>query len=482
MALVLVVQLVLMFQSLFIVLVPVIFLGVLAVCRSSHRWSHSKVQFPVIRLCAFLLLIRIGEASNPGPEDSCFILGVANPTGLRSKAPYVTSQMAYGDVWAFSETHLCSRELASFNAGLKFAGAQFQPLVGGHPVPTTNSNTGCWKGVGVLAKTPVRKLPHDWPSEIAQSSRALAVTTMIDDVWLSGGVVYGEPESHLYPDRLRHTEALLQAVVGTIGFLSSGPRFVAGDWNVHFGELPVFDLLARAGFRDLQELAEERWGIVPKPTCKHRTRKDFCFISPELQSLLLHVSVVSDVWPDHAILQGHFARLSVSVPRDYWRMPGAFPWPVNWDIPTDLWLTLPGIRLQKSMLLCGISLKFKLAKPCRLSLASKFGAGGIPRLLLPDKLVGARLCELVEQGILLPNSLVLPLGMLNGSDKCEESRHINAMFLHVVLRRPMLLRCGNRFLWRKVLLVGLRLGGKRFPQKLMALHLGFRGLRRLVMW
>ena len=150
-----------MFQSLFIVLVPVIFLGVLAVCRSSHRWSHSKVQFPVIRLCAFLLLIRIGEASNPGPEDSCFILGVANPTGLRSKAPYVTSQMEYGDVWAFSETHLCSRELASFNAGLKFAGAQFQPLVGGHPVPTTNSNTGCWKGVGVLAKTPVRKLPHD---------------------------------------------------------------------------------------------------------------------------------------------------------------------------------------------------------------------------------------------------------------------------------------------------------------------------------
>jgi len=170
--------------------------------------------------------------------------------------------MAYGDVWASSETHLCSRELASFNAGLKFSGAQFQPLVGGHPVPDSHSNAGCWKGVVVLAKTPVRKLPHDWPIEIAQSSRALAVTTMLDDVWLTGGVVYGEPESHLYPHRLRHTEALLQAVVSSISFLSSGPRFVAGDWNVSFGELPVFDMLSKAGFRDLQELAEERWGIM----------------------------------------------------------------------------------------------------------------------------------------------------------------------------------------------------------------------------
>jgi hypothetical protein len=147
----------------------------------------------------------------------------------------------------------------------------------------------------------------------------------VDDFWLSGGVVYGEPESHLHPDRLRHTEALLQEVLGSICFLSAGPRFVAGDWNVHKDELPAFSQLAQAGFRDLQDLAEERWAIRPQPTCKHRTRKDFCFISPELQALLCDVQVVDDIWPDHSILQGHFHRLKMSVPKDVWKMPGPFP-------------------------------------------------------------------------------------------------------------------------------------------------------------
>lgn len=316
------------------------------------------------RLCAFLLVLRIGEASNPGPMDSSFILGVANPSGLRSKAPYVMTQMEYGDLWAFSETHLSSKELASFNAGLKFAGSGFYPLVGGHPVPVSQSNAGRWRGVGVLSKTPTRKLPNDWPPEIQQSCRAMAITTLVDDIWLSGGVVYGEPESHLYPDRLRHTEALLNAVVSTVGYLSSGPRFIAGDWNVNFGELPAFDLLAQAGFKDLQDVAAERWGQPLLPTCKNSTRRDYCFISPELQALLQHVSVLSDVWPDHVILQGHFARLKMSVPRDIWRVPGPFPWPSNWEISHDLWNSLPGDPSEKYQALwCSIELTASKALP-----------------------------------------------------------------------------------------------------------------------
>ena len=89
-------------QCLVTVLVPKFFQGFTAVCCFTHRCGRNRYQFPLARLCAFLLLIRIGEASHPGPEDSCFILGVANPTGLRSKAPYVMSQMEHGDVWAFT--------------------------------------------------------------------------------------------------------------------------------------------------------------------------------------------------------------------------------------------------------------------------------------------------------------------------------------------------------------------------------------------
>eukprot|EP00435_Cladocopium_sp_Y103_P026104 s1941_g6.t1 len=199
-----------------------------------------------------------------------------------------------------------------------------------------------WKGVGILSKTPVRKLPNDWPKEVVESARALAFTSLVDDVWISGGVVYGEPESQLYPERLKHTEALLQSVIQTVCFLQTGPRFVSGDWNVDQNSLPSFDLLSRAGFRDLQDVAAERWAIVPKPTCKARTRKDFCFISPELQALLQHVSVLDDIWPDHAVLQGHFYRLKQAVPRDIWTSPSQFPWPSSFDVEPDLWTHLSG--------------------------------------------------------------------------------------------------------------------------------------------
>ena len=307
----------------------------LAVCHSQRQ---CRLRFAsAVRVFVLFLLLRIGEATNPGPDD-VFVLGAANPSGLRSKAPYVASHM----VWAFSETHLCSKDVGSLNAGLKFAGSPFQPFLGGFPVPSSKSNAGTWKGVGVLSRTPVRRLPHDWPDEVSQSSRVLAFTTLLDDAWLTGGVVYGEPESHLYPNRLQHTEALLQSVIGSVCFLATGPRFVAGDWNVLNHELPAFQMLEQAGFRDLQDLAFDRWAVPPQATCKHRTRKDFCYISAELQALLVDVQVVWDVWPDHALLQGSFQRLKQCIPRDVWRSPSAFPWPKDWCVPDDLWGSLEG--------------------------------------------------------------------------------------------------------------------------------------------
>ena len=250
--------------------------------------------------------------------------------------------MAHGDMWAFSETHLCARELRSFNSGLRFAQSGFQPLLGGFPVRDTKHNLGAWKGVGVLSKTPVRLLPHDWPAEVACSSRALAFTSLLDDVWLCGGIVYGEPDSSSYPDRLLHNEALLHHVISTVGVLASGPRFVAGDWNVEFGSLPSFDVLASLGFREVQDIAFARWGTPVEPTCKSSTRKDFLFLSPELQELLIGVEIIDDLWPDHAVIQGHFRRLCCSVPRQVWRVPAAFPWPSRWTVPADLWSALEG--------------------------------------------------------------------------------------------------------------------------------------------
>ena len=283
---------------------------------------------------------RLGEASNPGPQaDQSFVLGAFNPSGLPGKAPYVAAHLEHGDIWAVSETHLCMKGTHDFRAGLHFAQSSYRYVVTGHPVPASTSRThpGQWKGVAMLSKFPTRTLPLHGHDEVYESSRALVTATLMDDIWITGGVVYGEPDGHLYPQHNQHNELLLQAVVSQVCGLAVGPRFVAGDWNSSPNSLPVFALLQSFGFRDIQDVAWERWGIQPKETCKRKTRKDYCFLSPELQVLMKGCHILDDVWPDHAVLQGEFARLSNVVPRQIWPLPADFPWPLQWNVDPQVW-------------------------------------------------------------------------------------------------------------------------------------------------
>ena len=70
-----------------------------------------------------------------------------------------------------------------------------------------------------------------------------------------------------------------------------------------------------------------RWGHTPQLTCKLKTRKDFLFISSELQALLQRVVVRQDVWSDHAVLEGHFRGSVHDVPRYIWKRPKDCQWP-----------------------------------------------------------------------------------------------------------------------------------------------------------
>ena len=317
--------------------------GFLAVCQTFDSCRPPTSLW--WRFVLLLMMCRIGEASNPGPPQAdSFVLGAFNPSGLVGKAPYFVSHLAHGDIWAVSETHLCSKSLQTFRASLRFADSAHSYCIGGHPVPAQHSRQfhAAWRGVATLSKHPTRELPTCWPHAITASSRALVTTTLVNDIWVSGGTVFGEPESGMYPQQKQNTEALLQAVIGHICHLTTGPRYVAGDWNVSHGSLPAFDTLAAAGFVDLQDLACQFWGQPVRPTCKRVTRRDFCFISRELQWILQSVHVQDDIFPDHSVLWGEFAPLSSIMPRQVWFQPQAFPWPQHWDVDPEFWESLQG--------------------------------------------------------------------------------------------------------------------------------------------
>ena len=297
----------------------------------------------------------MGEASNPGPavhfEDCFFTIGAFNPSGLRNKAHYFGSHLAAGDIWAISETHFYGQDVSKFRAGLRATTAGHDYLVSDQSSlkPCLTSQPS-WRGVAMLSKHPTRGLPSGMPSSVTNSGRAVLSTTLLADVWISGGTVYGEPDGHRY---LRNTEFLLHHVASHVCHLCTGPRFVAGDWNVCQDSIPAFGILMQAGFRDVQDLALEKWGIQIQNTCKSKTRKDFLYLSPELQEIFCGIEVLHDVWPDHAVLIAKF-KSPHAMPKVFtWPAPAAFPWPpdfgrnIKWnqtDDPTrayqELWLQI----------------------------------------------------------------------------------------------------------------------------------------------
>ena len=301
-------------------------------------------SFIVFVLC-FAHLLRVGEASHPGPsdtvddQDSQFVLGCCNPSGLGGKASYVSSQMSYGDCWTFSETHLSSRAMHSFRSTLQFERSPYKYVVGGHPVaPRNNSDAvGAWKGVALLSKFPSREIPASWGPDVAKSSRALLAASFVHQRWISFGIMYGEPEGPAHPKYKQHNDALLTAIASHIGYLCTGFRVVAGDFNCTQYSIPAFSLLEQAGFRDIQDIAEDRWGIRVSNTCKQSTRKDFFYISPELQQFLASVHVRQDLWPDHAVLEASFWIASPKIPRQIWNPPREFPWPQNFEYQGPHW-------------------------------------------------------------------------------------------------------------------------------------------------
>ena len=288
-----------------------------------------------------LTLLHRGEALNPGPcvsnqllhdRDRTWSMGTFNPSGLGGKQQVVSSYLNHGDLWAVSETHLTSQGMRSFQ-GLKWSDSEFVYCVGGHPVPLRSHScvTGSWNGVAVLSKFPTRAVPVPWSDQVFETSRAQITTTLCGDLWVTGGVLYGEPPGGTHPNAKDNTDVIALDIVTHLCQLS-GLRFLAGDFNFEKGGLEVFQALENAGFRDIQDVAFERWGKPVCKTCKHSTRKDYFFISRELIPFLREVSVDETVWADHAVVQGFFSCAPQQLCRYHWRQPRNVSWPESFKV------------------------------------------------------------------------------------------------------------------------------------------------------
>ena len=250
--------------------------------------SASRHLFVLLCLSSF----RFGEASHPGP--STFTLGSLNATGLQGKHG-IAAQLSDG-LYAASETHLTSRGVAEFNKGLFFAQSPFKLLPGAPARPRHNSAfVGDYTGVGFLSSVPTRAACHSWHPDVFDTARLQVVHAFASPLWILAGVCYGFASGP--PSR---THQLLDFLSDRVVDSATGPRVIAGDFNLLEDANPFVAHWEQRGFVEIQRLWARVSGQPMRPTCKHCTCKDFVYISPELVPLVQSVEVQDDCPPGAA--------------------------------------------------------------------------------------------------------------------------------------------------------------------------------------
>lgn len=294
--------------------------------------GHSSFQRTWTLACIFCLcLLRVGEASHPGPGDppGLWTFGIANPSGLNSKVDQVAHMP--GDVWILSETQLSVTGIGKFTKGLRALKSPWVGIVPGAPCPNRNQQgTGVHSGVLLVSKFPARPLPHQFAEHTYETARIQVAGVAVHDAWVTTGMLYGHTLNGQHKHAKYHTDTLLSELIDRVACQSLGPRIIGGDFNFGPDELSQLQRLASLGFREVQDIAALRWGQSAQATGRGRRRIDQMWISPELQLLLDSVTVTWDLWADHAAVVASFRGVGVRPCFDFWRTPAPFPWPKTW--------------------------------------------------------------------------------------------------------------------------------------------------------
>ena len=306
----------------------------LAFCQPMHV-IPTKLMRAI--LLAFII-IRIGEASNPGPAKvehevsppaPGLTIGAINPTGILKKShAFSEIPQKANTIWGISETHLTSPGIKKFSKELHCA----NPHLKFHPSAPTpfrslapTAITGTHQGTGFVTNLPCRRLQAQWTEQDWNTARFCMNTFLCESTWIHGATIYGiatQPETQ----RIKKiTDDLLSLATTRIVTSMTGCRFICGDFNQEH-DLPQVELWKSLGWKEVQNIYAERTQSPIRATCKGKTRKDYIWISPELQPFLSHVEVIPHIFPDHSVLSAHFHPLGEAAKIYHWHKPLPLPW------------------------------------------------------------------------------------------------------------------------------------------------------------
>ncbi|CAE7655752.1 unnamed protein product [Symbiodinium sp. CCMP2456] len=315
------------------------FLGIASCVAGLPLWVLSCPAADAFRLVPSTAT-RYGEADHPGPDVNFFI-STSNPSGLRSKEP-LYSDWGFG-VHCFAETQLSAVTLPGsrrqFQLCAKAAGRQARVTAGAPAALRVNSQwAGTWTGVLQVSDLPSCPYNVDWPPGLFESGRVMISQHFHELLPVTVATVYGYPQGPTWPDALQRTEQLLCSITREVVLGSRGFRVICGDFNHDHTRLHQCELWRSQGWVEAQDLAHMIWGTAPQPTCKHATRRDFVWLSPEAAAYCVQVQLI-EVFQEHSTLIAGFSLPCHAVVETSWPLPAELPWA---DVDVDAWHLLAG--------------------------------------------------------------------------------------------------------------------------------------------
>ena len=302
-------------------------------------WHYAKLavsltdaQIRCLRL--YSMIYRIGEAANPGPVQAevatGLTIGAMNPTGLLTKS-FLLPELpgSVPAIWGVAETQLSAPGIHKFKQELHFRKSPYK-LFHGAPAPLRSNSSkaigGKHVGSAFLTTVPSRPLQSTWPVDTWDQARFVANTFYVQDEWVHGATFYGPAFQADLPAVKAAANDLLSHLTYRVVISLKGKRFICGDFNQVEGQLPETAIWSQHGWKEAQQLAYELYGTPIQCTCKHKTTKDFLWLSPELCQYFERCIVDDSVFKDHAVLCAKFRPFNKPDSVPVWKIPKPLPW------------------------------------------------------------------------------------------------------------------------------------------------------------
>ncbi|CAL1169264.1 unnamed protein product [Cladocopium goreaui] len=267
------------------------------------------------------------QAKTPGPTaiDRTWTLGVCNPSGLQGKSVLLSGIDC--DVINASETHLTATARSMLLSSLK-SHSQYNHVITGalSQARINTTDAGQYTGVATIARVPTRALCAAWPQDLFETGRVQITGSLINNVWVSGAVMYGYPQGKTHQNAQSRSIEILDFLIDHMTQVATGPRYLCGDLNHEMDQLPNLHRLLDLGWKEAQDLEHLLNGSLPQHTCKGCTRKDMLWLSPELITSFRTVKVDHERFADHSVLRAEFDVDGAFAQRYLWPMPLPVPW------------------------------------------------------------------------------------------------------------------------------------------------------------